>query len=43
MYKHEAYRVQFQAVTSMVGAHGSVVVKALCSKAEGRGFETPVR
>jgi hypothetical protein len=29
------------AVTTIAGAHGSVVVKALCYELEDRGFKTP--
>jgi hypothetical protein len=32
--------LKFATVSVEVGARGSVVVKALCYKPEGRGFET---
>jgi hypothetical protein len=31
----------FQETPQEIGARGSLVVKALCYKPEGRGFETP--
>jgi hypothetical protein len=35
------YKYTFSDITSeMLGARGSIVVKALCYKPEGRGFDT---
>jgi hypothetical protein len=38
--KYRKYSIQRRTIP---GEHGSVVVKALCYKPEGRGFETPMR
>jgi hypothetical protein len=36
---HELFKNIFDMVCTIKGAHGSVVVKALCYKLEGRGFD----
>jgi hypothetical protein len=38
--KTEHLRLIFESCTFWIGARGSVVVKALCYKPEGPGFET---
>jgi hypothetical protein len=36
----DKYRQQNEFIPRQMGARGSIVVKALCYKLEGRGFET---